>query len=449
MKASVVSGSIEAAGGHASPGAGNGADGVHAGGEGIDESASLLADLRIQREANVALLLEVSARRTAAELAARREEVLLGQLELERSLRRRAEEDLRESQALGSSLQHQIGLANAVTASAQQEVRETAVKLGAAQARATTMLVKLSEAEARHNALEAEVSSATARAEDAVNNQRHLADLLALSEAKADEATCALLKADGLNCRLASGLRRVAGQLTEILGALTTANGAHVSAVGESEVSPEEMTAILAGLEQLHSERQSAALALVEAGRNALALAARLEAVHLANQELLAEVEAERSRSAAQAVQLERLGRTVSEQEEIARSLGALLAQRDARLAGQSADHAAASARLQQLEADAKRLAAELAQANNDIRTGREEFSRTQTELQAELDRARKDASASASKAARAERESESLVQAQRKLEQEARDMTALLEERRQVIRKLQQEMGLLKLGRA
>jgi chromosome segregation ATPase len=449
MKASEVSGSIEAAGGHASPDAGNGADGVHTGGEDVGESASLLAELRVQREANVALLLEVNARRTAAELAVRREEVLLGQLELERSLRRRAEEDLRESQALGSSLQHQIGLANAVAASAQQEVRETAAKLGAAQARATALLVKLSEAEARHNALEAEVNSATARADDAVNNQRHLGDLLALSEARADESSDTLLQADRLIRRLASGLRRVAGHLAEILGALTTASGSHVSAVGESEVSTEEMTAILVGLEQLHSERQAAALALAEAGRDALAWAARLEAVYLANQELLAEVEAERSLSAAQAVQLERLGRTVSEQEEIARGLQALLAQRDAALAGLSADHAAASARLQQLEADAKSLTAQLTQANSDILTGREKFSRRQTELQVELDRARKDASASASKVAKAERENETLVQAQRKLEQEAREMTALLEDRRQVIRKLQQEMALLKLGRA
>ena len=91
--------------------------------EAATDSISVLTELRVERETNVALLLELSGRRAAAEFATKREEALLGQLDQERDSRRRAEENDRKSQARIMNLEHQLGLATTSAASVQQGYR--------------------------------------------------------------------------------------------------------------------------------------------------------------------------------------------------------------------------------------------------------------------------------------------------------------------------------------
>ena len=417
--------------------------------EAATDSISVLTELRVERETNVALLLELSGRRAAAEFATKREEALLRQLDQERDSRRRAEEDDRTSQARILNLEHQLGLATASAAKAQQGFRDLEAQVADSHARIAAMLVRLADVEARNHTLEREIAGARTEADAVAAKNRLVADLLVTSKAEAASAIAARQVAESSSRKQALATRQFVDSLIQVLAPLNAFDKHRSGSVGEhDDVSSAETAAILAVVARLFQEQLSAASALGDAQRENQALASRLTAVQATHQQLLAEAELKRGLWSEQALQLERLTRAVAEREDVAGRLGASVRERDQTIAGLGADLAVAREEMRELHAKAHALSAQLSETNERLSVAQTASSAREASLQAELVRLSAESQAAGLRAAEAERANTKLLEAQRKLTEEIASMEQVLDAGRQAIRKLQQEVALVKLGR-
>ena len=413
------------------------------------DSISVLTELRVEREIHVALLLELSGRRAAAEFATKREEALLGQLDQERDSRRRAEEDDRTSRARILNLEHQLGLATANAAKAQQGFCHLEAQVADGHARIAAMLVRLTDVEARNHTLEHEIAVARTEADAAAAKYRLVAERLATSKAEAANAVAARQDAEASSRKQALATRQFVDRLIHVLAPLKALDGPRPESVGEDDdLRSAETSSISAVVAQLVQQRLSAASVLGDAHRENQVLASRLTVVQATHQHLLAEAELKRGLWSEQALQLERLSRAVAEREDVAGRLGASVRERDQMIAGLSADLAVARDEMRELHEKADALSTQLSEANHRLSVAQSAPSTREASLQAELVRLSAESKASGLRAAEAERANLKLAREQRNLTEEIARMEQFLEVGRQTIRKLQQEVALVKLGR-
>jgi len=417
--------------------------------EAATDSISVLTELRVEREIHVALLLELSRRRAAAEFAAKREEALLGQLDQERDSRRRAEEDDRASRARILNLEHQLGLATASAAKAQQGFCHLEAQVADSHARIAAMLVRLADVEARNHTLEREIAGARTEADAVAAKNRLVEDLLATSQAEAADAVAARQVAEASSRMQAFATRQFVDRLIHVLAPLNAFDGPRPESVGEHhDVQTAETSSILAVVAHLVQQRLAAASALGDAQRENQALESRLTAVQATLQQLLVEAELKRSLWSEQVLQLERLARSVAEREEIAGRLAASVRERDQTIAGLGADLDVAREEIRELHAKAHALSAQLSEANNRLSVAQDASSAREASLQAKLVQLSAESKASGLRAAEAERTNIKLAQEQRSLTEQIARLEQSLDAGRQAIRKLQQEAALVKLGR-
>ena len=377
----------------------------------------LAAALRAQREANAELILEIGVCKVAAELAAKRQDGLAAQLQQESATRLQVEAELRELKSRARLLTEQLAQATA----AGHAMHEENVRLAAsAEAAADTIAdlrqqvsevtVLLREAAVQVDRLKAvnlEQSLQIAAAQVAIGDERVQRDILASElvgiQAEASAAEASLRAAMGSNSALTS---------------------------------------------QMQSER-AAAMATVEAlETQKAALTDEIDLLKASYAEMAGKAEARYDRVNELTAQLAELDEDLSRKDAAISSLGASLDERNSQYQQLVAGNASLVQRVAEMQATVRERDAAVADANQRLATVRAEASQREEQLRASLALSASESQAMTRRVESVEAEGARLVASEQALRAELADLNLLLDERRHMIRQLQQELALLKLGK-
>jgi len=366
----------------------------------------LASALRAQREANADLMLEATANKAAADLAAKRQEGLVAQLQQEIAARRQVEAQLRELRLQARVLAEQLAQALSAGQAMRQENAGLAASLEGAEDTIAGLRQQASEAEARHRDAAAQVE----RLKAVTLTQ---SEQLAAAQAALDEEK--VLRSD------------LDGQLTHIQAEATAAESSLRAAMGSNSA----LTA------QLKSERAEAITISNALEAEKAVLAQEIEALKASYADMSGKAEVRYLRVNELTAELTRLREDGLQKDAAISALGSSVNEATSQSRALAVENADLVQRLATLQATVTRHEVSIADG-----------SQTLEAMRASLTIANSQNKAITVRIEDAEAENARLAQAEQALGAELAELNTVLDERRKTIRQLQQELALIKLGR-
>lgn len=412
--------------------------------------ARLAAELRTQRELNADLTLDLGAARAAVSLAARRQEDLLTQLQLEREARRQMKLQVREREAEVRVLVDRLSISEEAAQAAQQDNVQLAARAVTAEATSETLAQQLrmaSEAivhfKAQLGKRNEQVDALRAGLSEQTAKQNELGERIALVLAESEKAATKARAAVAANAELTVQVRAFVAELA------ATLNVKDAQALDPAQASFDAaFAAITTQAAQVYD-----ACAVAQADVAALraekgAISAQLADMSARHAEMTTKADNRFIRLTQDAKEIAELREALSARYALVGKLEATLKERDGAIQTMVQDGKRLRDELEAEKTRASHLDRKMAKKDELLLAAATEARQREAELRAELARAKAAAGELAGKMEAAGIENARLAQAEQALGVELAELNRLLDERRTTIRQLQQELALIKLGR-